>query len=87
MISYYIFSWSVADKAKGTTGKIVIKNLKFSSVFEATVREVEEQAKKEAEKYEDGEIHSSSDSDKPESELSEGEKDALEALSPKGKYF
>lgn len=72
-----------ADKAKGTTGKIVIKNLKFSSVFEATVREVEEQAKKEAEKYEDGEIHSSSDSDKPESELSEGEKDALEALSPK----
>lgn len=41
-------------------GKIVIKDLKFSSVYEATVKEVEEQAKAKAEKYEEGEISDSS---------------------------
>nr|CAD7458665.1 unnamed protein product [Timema tahoe] len=41
-------------------GKIVIKNLKFSSVFEATVRQVEEAARLKAEKYEEGEITDSS---------------------------
>lgn len=41
-------------------GKIVIKDLKFSSVYEATVKEVEEQAKAKAEKYEEGELSDSS---------------------------
>lgn len=51
---------SLADKAKPVMGKIVIKDLKFSSVFEATVKEVEEQAKAKAEKYEEGELSDSS---------------------------
>ncbi|PSN55329.1 hypothetical protein C0J52_01778 [Blattella germanica] len=38
---------------KTKPGKIVIKNLKFSSVFEETVRQVEEQAKLKAERYEE----------------------------------
>ncbi|XP_039288821.1 protein SON [Nilaparvata lugens] len=41
-------------------GKIMIKNLKFSSVFEETVKQVEEQARLKAEKYEEGEISDSS---------------------------
>lgn len=48
------------DKGKPVGGKIVIKNLKFSSVYEATVKEVEEQAKAKAEKYEEGELSDSS---------------------------
>ncbi|KAK3925739.1 Protein SON [Frankliniella fusca] len=49
-----------SDKSKPPMGKIVIKNLKFSSVFEATVKEVEEQAKAKAEKYEEGELSDTS---------------------------
>lgn len=49
------------DKSKG---KIQIKNLKFSSVFEANVKQAEEQARKKAEKYEEGEYSdTSTDSD------------------------
>uniref|UniRef100_A0A1B6DNG7 Protein SON n=1 Tax=Clastoptera arizonana TaxID=38151 RepID=A0A1B6DNG7_9HEMI len=48
------------DKPKPTRGKIQIKNLKFSSVFEETVRQVEEKAKLKAERYEEGEISDSS---------------------------
>ncbi|KAM3964965.1 son RNA binding protein isoform 1-T1 [Aphomia sociella] len=48
------------DKSKA---KIQIKNLKFSTVFEETVKKAEEEARKKAEKYEDGELtDSSSDS-------------------------
>ncbi|CAH0752890.1 unnamed protein product [Diatraea saccharalis] len=45
------------DKAKG---KIQIKNLKFSAVFEETVKKAEEEARKKAEKYEEGEYTDSS---------------------------
>ncbi|XP_059049948.1 protein Son [Achroia grisella] len=49
-----------SDKSKG---KIQIKNLKFSTVFEETVKKAEEEARKKAEKYEEGEYtDSSSDS-------------------------
>lgn len=58
------------DKTKPVMGKIVIKDLKFSSVYEATVKEVEEQAKAKAEKYEEGELSDSS-SQKTSSDLSE----------------
>lgn len=34
----------------------MIKNLKYSSVYEETVRQVEEQAKLKAERYEEGEL-------------------------------
>ena len=61
----FVFS----DKLKPAGGKIVIKDLKFSSVYEATVKEVEEQAKAKAEKYEDGELSDSSS--QKTSELSE----------------
>ncbi|KAF4520252.1 hypothetical protein B566_EDAN010718 [Ephemera danica] len=37
-------------------GKIQIKSLKTSAVFEQTIREVEEEARKRAEKYEEGEL-------------------------------
>ncbi|CAH0587070.1 unnamed protein product [Chrysodeixis includens] len=47
------------DKAKG---KIQIKNLKFSTVFEETVKKAEEEARKRAEKYEEGEYTDSSSS-------------------------
>lgn len=40
-------------------GKITIKNLKFSQVYEDTVKKIEEDAKLKAEKYEDGEISDS----------------------------
>jgi hypothetical protein len=43
-------------KPRPGPGKIVIKNLKFSSVYEETVRQVEEQAKRKAEQYEEGEL-------------------------------
>lgn len=46
-----------SDKSKG---KIQIKNLKFSTVFEETVKQAEEQARKKAEKYEEGEYTDSS---------------------------
>ncbi|KOB75899.1 Protein SON [Operophtera brumata] len=46
-----------SDKSKG---KIQIKNLKFSAVFEETVKQAEEQARKKAEKYEEGEYTDSS---------------------------
>lgn len=41
-------------------GKIQIKNLKFSTVFEETVKQAEEQARRKAEKYEEGEYTDSS---------------------------
>lgn len=47
------------DKSKG---KIQIKNLKFSAVFEETVKQAEEEARKRAEKYEEGEYTDSSSS-------------------------
>lgn len=43
-------------------GKILIKNLKFSTVFEETVKKAEEEARKKAEKYEEGEYTDSSSS-------------------------
>ncbi|KAL0830404.1 hypothetical protein ABMA28_002583 [Loxostege sticticalis] len=46
-----------SDKSKG---KIQIKNLKFSAVFEETVKKAEEEARKKAEKYEEGEYTDSS---------------------------
>ncbi|XP_049872709.1 protein Son isoform X2 [Pectinophora gossypiella] len=52
------------DKSKG---KIQIKNLKFSAVYEETVKKAEEEARKKAKMYEEGEYtDSSSCSDKPE---------------------
>ncbi|KAJ0183161.1 hypothetical protein K1T71_001137 [Dendrolimus kikuchii] len=45
-----------------TKGKIQIKNLKFSTVFEETVKKAEEEARKKAEKYEEGEYTDSSSS-------------------------
>lgn len=45
-----------------TKGKIQIKNLKFSTVFEETVKKAEEEARKRAEKYEEGEYTDSSSS-------------------------
>ncbi|VVD02885.1 unnamed protein product [Leptidea sinapis] len=47
------------EKAKG---KIQIKNLKFSAVFEETVKKAEEEARKKAEKVEEGECTASSSS-------------------------
>ncbi|XP_075975080.1 son RNA binding protein isoform X3 [Anticarsia gemmatalis] len=47
------------DKSKG---KIQIKNLKFSTVFEETVKQAEEEARKRAEKYEEGEYTDTSSS-------------------------
>ncbi|XP_028171015.1 protein SON-like isoform X2 [Ostrinia furnacalis] len=48
---------SESDKSKG---KIQIKNLKFSAVYEETVKKAEEEARKRAEKYEEGEVSDSS---------------------------
>jgi hypothetical protein len=59
-------------------GRIVIKNLKFSSVYEETVRQVEEQAKLKAERYEEGELSEDSSDNK---EASPTEDDPL-VLSP-----
>lgn len=53
------------DKAKG---KIQIKNLKFSAVFEETVKKAEEEARKKAEKVEEGEYTDSSSSSGKEEE-------------------
>lgn len=53
------------DKAKG---KIQIKNLKFSAVFEETVKKAEEEARKKAEKVEEGEYTDSSSSSEKEEE-------------------
>ena len=50
----------VDDKSKGN--KIQIKNLKFSAVFEETVKKAEEEARRKAEKYEEGEYTDSSSS-------------------------
>ncbi|XP_050348571.1 protein Son-like isoform X3 [Nymphalis io] len=52
-------STTESDKAKG---KIQIKNLKFSAVFEETVKKAEEEARKKAEKVEEGEYTDSSSS-------------------------
>lgn len=51
---FYLFT----EKRKFNIGnnKIMIKNLKNSAVFEETVRQVEEQARLKAERYEEGEI-------------------------------
>ncbi|XP_072932552.1 uncharacterized protein [Epargyreus clarus] len=54
------------DKSKG---KIQIKNLKFSAVFEETVKKAEEEARKKAEKEEDGECTASSSGSEEEEEL------------------
>lgn len=54
-----------ADKNKG---KIQIKNLKFSAVYEETVKKAEEEARKKAKMYEEGEYtdtSSSSEKDGP----------------------
>lgn len=62
---------SVQENDKGK-GKIQIKNLKFSTVFEETVKQAEEAARKKAEMYEEGEYtDSSSLSDKEESSNSQ----------------
>lgn len=45
-----------------TKGKIQIKNLKFSTVFEETVKKAEEEARKKAEKVEEGEYTDTSSS-------------------------
>ncbi|XP_053604354.1 protein Son isoform X2 [Plodia interpunctella] len=50
-----------ADNDK-TKGKIQIKNLKFSTVFEETVKKAEEEARKKKEKFEEGEYSDSSSS-------------------------
>lgn len=50
---------SESDKAKG---KIQIKSLKFSAVFEETVKKAEEEARKKKEKTEEGEYTDSSSS-------------------------
>lgn len=57
----------VPDKPKTSTGKITIKNLKYSTVYEETVRQVEEQAKLKAEKYEEGELSDSTSEHPPSS--------------------
>lgn len=49
-----------SDPDEKNKGKIQIKNLKFSTVFEETVKQAEEQARKKAEKYEEGEYTDSS---------------------------
>lgn len=54
------------DKSKG---KIQIKNLKFSAVFEETVKKAEEEARKKAEKEEEGECTASSSGSDEEEEL------------------
>ena len=51
-------------KPRPGPGKIVIKNLKFSSVYEETVRQVAEQAKRKAEQYEEGELSEDSSENK-----------------------
>lgn len=51
-------------KPRSGPGKIVIKNLKFSSVYEETVRQVAEQAKRKAEQYEEGELSEDSSENK-----------------------
>lgn len=60
-------STEIGDKNKQPSNKIQIKNLKFSSVFEATVKQAEEEARKKAEKYEDGELTDTSCSSSNES--------------------
>lgn len=49
-----------AAEAETNKGKIQIKNLKFSSVYEETVKKAEEEAKKKAKMYEEGEYTDSS---------------------------
>lgn len=65
-------------KPRSGPGRIVIKNLKYSSVYEETVRQVEEQAKLKAERYEEGELSEDSSDNK---EASPTDDDLL-ALSP-----
>jgi hypothetical protein len=69
-------------KARPGQGRIVIKNLKFSSVYEEMVRQVEEQAKLKAERYEEGELSEDSSDIK---ETPPAEDDPL-VLSP-GNHF
>lgn len=54
----------VLDKQKQNSGKIKIPNLKFSQVYEATVKQIEEEAKLKAEKYEEGEISESTEEER-----------------------
>lgn len=51
-----------AAEAEKSKGKIQIKNLKFSAVYEETVKKAEEEAKKKAKMYEEGEYTDSSSS-------------------------
>lgn len=51
-----------ATDCEKSKGKIQIKNLKFSTVFEETVKKAEEEARRKAEKYEEGEYSDSSSS-------------------------
>lgn len=48
------------DKTQSGPKKIKIKNLKNSSVYEATIKEIEKREKMIAERYEEGELSSSS---------------------------
>ncbi|XP_075228072.1 uncharacterized protein LOC142328268 isoform X2 [Lycorma delicatula] len=58
----------IPEKRKLLVGsKIMIKNLKNSTVFEETVRQVEEQARLKAERYEEGEISDDSSNNDNES--------------------
>lgn len=51
-----------AAEAEKNKGKIQIKNLKFSAVYEETVKKAEEEARKKAKMYEEGEYTDSSSS-------------------------
>lgn len=62
-----MFEFVLGDKDKAKKGKIQIRDLKFSSVFQETVKAVEEKQKQEEEKkknYEEGELSDSSRSEK-----------------------
>lgn len=56
-------TYNFIEKQKMKSKKISIKNLKNSTVYEATIKEIEEQERLRAEKYEEGELMSSSVSD------------------------
>lgn len=49
-----------AEKPQSGPKKIKIKNLKNSTVYEATMKEIEKREKLKAERYEEGELSSSS---------------------------
>ncbi|RZF37952.1 hypothetical protein LSTR_LSTR005452 [Laodelphax striatellus] len=65
-----VFAVEIEKPKPAVGGKIMIKNLKFSSVFEETVKQVEEQARLKAERYEEGELSDSSSNLRSESKSS-----------------